>query len=171
VSTTPAIQPGTAKAATIVSRRLDEQAAMLFWTTLLGVAASFCGALVALALHLDLTMLEGAFLGAFIGSTPLILLPNLARLSLGPSSHLCDRGHPTFRLSSLVVVALMVLTRIYIKWPADGAVSPITYAGLVAALLATWFAPHFPRALRVWWISQWAHVTASTPDGLDQGIS
>lgn len=133
---------------------------MLFWTTLLGVAASFCGAVAALALHLDLTMLEGAFLGAFIGSSPLILLPNLARRCLGPTSEFCDRGHLIFRLSSLAAVALMVVARTYIGWPNHGVDSPVSYTGLIAALLATWFAPHFPRALRAWWTSQWTHMSA-----------
>lgn len=145
-------------------QQLDERPAMLFWSALFGVAASFVGALAAVVLRVDVTLLEAAFLGAFLGSTPLILLPNLARLFLGRTSPLADRTHPAFRAFSLGFVVLIAVVRLWTRWPHHSAVTAIADGGLFAALLATWFAPHFPRALRVWRKSQWfseAHPTTA----------
>lgn len=134
------------------TRRIDERLAIGFWLALLSLVASFLGALVGVALHIDTTMLEAGFIGAFLGGLPIVCLPALARRAWGPDTRLAVRHSLLFRVVTVAWVMVVVGARALGIWPAHHAHTSfaVSLGGLVAATFASWYLPHFPRALRVW---------------------
>jgi hypothetical protein len=130
---------------------VDEKIAIAFWLAFFGVVASFVGALAGIALHLDTTMLEAGFIGAFLGGLPILFLPTIVRWTWGRDTRFAIRHGAAFRVATAVWAALVVGSRISGLWPLEphGSLT-ISTAGLVAAIFASWYLPHFPRALRIW---------------------
>ncbi|HEV7566375.1 MAG TPA: hypothetical protein VGO31_10485 [Microbacteriaceae bacterium] len=124
---------------------------MTFWLALFGIVSSFLGALIALALRIDTTTIEGGFIGAFLGSFPIILLPTLARFAHGSRTRLARRDDIWFRLTTIGWGVLIAGSRLIWHWPHTApASSTLALAGLVAAIFASWYWPHLPAALRIW---------------------
>jgi hypothetical protein len=132
---------------------LDERVALIFWAALLSLFASVTGAVAASALHVDPTQIEAGLVGAFLGSSPVILLPVLSRWAFGRDSVFIDRARLPFRLLTVFWGCLIVCSRLFLHWwPGHNAHTSagIAIAGLVAAILASWFWPHLPAAARLW---------------------
>jgi hypothetical protein len=134
------------------TRTLDERVAMAFWILLFGVFASVCGAIGASLLHIDPTEIEAGLVGAFLGSSPVILMPIGSRLIFGAESGFAKRDRLRFRALTLLWGALIVASRFLHWWPAKTGhtSSVIAIGGLIAAVLASWFWPYMPAAARVW---------------------
>jgi hypothetical protein len=82
-------------------RLFDERLAIGFWIVVLSVGASFVAAIVLAYLRIDPTQVEAGVIGAFLGSSPIILTPRLARLAYEkdssfrqPRPHRVSRAHP-----------------------------------------------------------------------------
>lgn len=131
---------------------LDERAALIFWAALLSLFASVTGAVAASALHVDSTLIEAGIVGAFLGSSPVVLLPAVSRLVLGRNSAFVDRSRLPFRLLTVFWGFLVICSRLLHWWPRHDAhtSAAIAIVGLVAAILASWFWPHLPAAARLW---------------------
>jgi hypothetical protein len=133
------------------SRSFDERIAIAFWLFVFGVVSSFLGALAAIALRVDVTTVEAGFIGAFLGSIPILALPLLARFAFGTETRLARRNHPAFRLATVGWGLLMIASRLFVGWPhAAPHSSAIAVVGLGAGVLAAWYLPHLPQALRIW---------------------
>jgi hypothetical protein len=130
---------------------IDERVAVAFWIALFGIATSFVGALVGVALHVDTTILEAGFIGAFLGGLPILFFPAVARATWGRETRLAIRQSFWFRLATVVWVGLVLGSRAIGFWPSHPQGSfAVSAAGLGGATLAAWYLPHFPRALRIW---------------------
>lgn len=142
-------RPGSAVG---TGRRLDERAGIAFWVMLFGIFVSVGGAILASLVHVDPTQVEAGLIGAFLGSSPVILMPVAARAVFGTGSAFATRERLAFRGLTLLYGMLVVLTRLLHIWPAHTGhtSSAIAIGGLVGAILASWFLPHLPTAARVW---------------------
>ena len=134
------------------ARAVDEHLATIFWIALLSVFASVAGAILASLVHVDATQVEAGLVGAFLGSSPIILMPFAARAALGSESGFAKRDRLPFRSLTLFWGALVVCSRFLHWWPghAGHTSSLIAIGGLVAAILASWYWPYLPRAARMW---------------------
>src|SRR2546429_2812842 len=96
-------------------------------------------------------MLEAGFVGAFLGALPIVFFPTIARMTWGSHTRFAIRESVRFRVATLAWAGLVVASRVTGLWPihARGSLA-IALAGLVAATPASWYLPHFPRALRIW---------------------
>jgi drug/metabolite transporter (DMT)-like permease len=132
--------------------RLDERLGMTFWAVVLSVFASVAGAVIATAIHVDQTQVELGLIGAFLGSSPLILMPLGARIAFGPESAFAKRERRQFRALTVLWGALVICSYLLDWWPhhAGHASSAIAIGGLFAAILASWFWHYLPRAARFW---------------------
>jgi hypothetical protein len=133
-------------------RKFDERAGIAFWVMLFGIFVSVGGAILASFAHIDPTQLEAGLVGAFLGSSPVILMPVAARAVFGAGSPFANRERLAFRGLTLLYGVLVVLSRLLHLWPAHTGhtSSTIAIGGLAGAILASWFLPHFPAAARVW---------------------
>src|SRR5690349_1096814 len=93
---------------------LDERAALIFWAALLSLFASVTGAVAASALHVDPTQIEAGLVGAFLGSSPVILLPVVSRWAFGRDSVFIDRARLPFRLLTVCWGCLIVCSRLFL---------------------------------------------------------
>jgi hypothetical protein len=143
-------------------RLLNERAGLIFWTAVLSLLTSMIGAIVASALHIDPVQIEAGLAGAFLGSSPVILMPVILRTILGRGSVLVDRARLPFRLLSIGWGTLVACSRFSHWWPGHTAhtSSVIAVGGLIAAILASWFWPHLPTAARTWARQQLPSVRA-----------
>jgi hypothetical protein len=133
-------------------RRLDERTGIAFWVMLFGIFFSVGGAILASFVHVDPTQVEAGLVGAFLGSSPVILMPIAARTVFGAGTAFADRERLAFRGLTLLYGTLVVLSRLLRLWPArtGHTSSVIAIGGLIGAILASWFLPHLPAAARVW---------------------
>lgn len=133
-------------------RRLDERVGIAFWITLFGICVSVGSAILASLAHIDPTQIEAGLIGAFLGSSPVILMPVAARTVLGAGSAFADRRRLAFRGLTLSYGLLVVSSRLLHLWPshAGHTSSVIAIGGLAAAILASWFLPQLPAAARLW---------------------
>jgi hypothetical protein len=140
---------GTHASSAIASR--NERVAVRFWVLLIGFFVSYAGALAAVWLQIDVLRLESAFVGAFIGSLPVIFFPVVARVAHRPDTPLARREGIRFRLATCAFGAVVVIGTYVLPWSDDHRASTlIGSTGLGVAILASWFLPHFPTALRLW---------------------
>jgi hypothetical protein len=134
------------------SQAVDERAAAIFWLTVLSIFASVIGAVLASLVHLDPTQVEAGLVGAFLGSSPIILMPLGARAVFGKDSGFAKRECLPFRALTVLWGTLIICSRLLHLWPGHPAhtSSAIAIGGLVAAILASWFWPYLPAAARTW---------------------
>jgi hypothetical protein len=112
---------------------LDERAGLIFWAALLSLVASLTGAVAASALHVDATQIEAGLVGAFLGSSPVVLLPALSRLALGRDSVFIDRARLPFRLLTVLWGCLVVCSRLLHWWPRHNAhTSAVSRSGVLS---------------------------------------
>lgn len=133
-------------------RKLDERAGIVFWVMLFGIFVSLASAILASLVHIDPTQIEAGLVGAFLGASPVILLPMAARFAFGSASAFANRERLEFRVLTLVYGVLVVLSRLLHLWPTHTGhtSSVIAIGGLAAATLASWFLPHLPAGARAW---------------------
>lgn len=132
-------------------RSLWRRTGIAFWLAVFGLLSVVAEALAASLLPVDLTLLAAGFVGAFIGSSPLMLIPSAARFAFGPHSAI---GQPTrwqgqlLLLGVAVLVTAIAVARVWPQhtWTGRG----ISEAGIVAALAAGAFSAEFRRAGRLW---------------------
>jgi hypothetical protein len=131
---------------------LNGRAALIFWSAVLSLFTSVIGGIAGSALHVDPTQVEAGLVGAFLGSSPVILMPAFSRLIFGRDSVLADRARLQFRLLTVAYGALIACSRLLHWWPGHTAhtSAAIAIGGLAAAILASWFWPHLPVAACVW---------------------
>jgi hypothetical protein len=132
--------------------RMDARAGMAYWAAVLSVFASAAGAVFATILHVDPTQLEMGLIGAFVGSSPVILMPLGARIAFGSQSRFVKRDRLQFRALTLLWGGLIVCSRLLDWWPGHSGhtSSAIAIGGLFAAILASWFWHYLPEAVRFW---------------------
>jgi hypothetical protein len=133
-------------------RKLDERAGIVFWVMLFGTFVSLATAILASLVHIDPTQIEAGLVGAFLGASPVILMPVAAQVAFGSTSTFADRERLEFRGLTLFYGLLVVLSRLLHLWPAHTGhtSSVIAIGGLAAAILASWFLPHLPAGARTW---------------------
>ena len=129
----------------------NERLAVQFWVLLIGFFFSYAGALAAVWLQIDVLRLESAFVGAFIGSLPVIFFPVVARVAHRPDTPFARREGIGFRLATVAFGVVVVIGTYVLPWSNNHHASALIGAiGLGVAILASWFLPHFPTALRLW---------------------
>lgn len=127
-----------------------------FWLVVFGVLWVVVEALATSLLPVDLTLLAAGLVGAFIGSSPLMLIPSTARFAFGPQSPIGQPKRWQGQLLLLGVAALMTAIAVARVWPHHGWTGRgITEAGILAALAAGAFASEFRRAARLWISRRW----------------
>jgi hypothetical protein len=133
-------------------RGADERVGMAFWAVVLSVFASATGAVLTSVVHVDPTSIEFGLIGAFLGSSPVILMPLGARIAFGADSDCGTRERVRFRALTLLWGVLVVMSRLLDWWPghAGHTSSAIAIGGLFAAILASWFWHYLPTAARFW---------------------
>lgn len=132
-------------------RGLRRRTGLAFWLALFAVVGTCLDAIATSLLPVNLTLIAFGFLGAFLGSSPLILMPTIARLAIGPHAPI---GQPQHRVGRLYLLAVGVLAtavatvRIFPHENPTGCA--ISEAGIIAAILAGAFAAEFRPALLLW---------------------
>lgn len=124
---------------------------LAFWLVVFAVVATCVEGIAISALPVNLTLIAFGFVGAFLGSSPLILMPMIARLAFGSHAPI---GQPQHRVGQLYLLAVGVLAtavatvRVFTheSWTA----SAISEAGIVAAILAGAFMAEFRPAVLLW---------------------
>lgn len=135
-----------------IRRGLNRRVGIYFWMTFFGMCLSVCSAILASLFNLDPTQIEAGLIGAFLGSSPVILMPVIARTIFGAGNAFADRERLEFRGLTLFYGLLVVLSRLLHLWPshADRTSSWIAIGGLLAAIFASWFLSDLPTAVRLW---------------------
>jgi hypothetical protein len=111
------------------------------------VVSSLAGTLI----PLHLTILAAGFLGAFMGSSPLMLVPMTARWSLGPKSRFAEPRRIEGQLFLLFTAALTTAALILFAWPHETWTQrTIGELGLIAAIVGGVFVREFTAGARHW---------------------
>ena len=131
---------------------LDERVGLFFWGGVFGVGASFAFGIITIVAGIDPLEVQAGLIGAFLGSSPVMLLPLAARAVFGSDSSLARRSSVSFRALTVFFGVLFAGDRLLNLWPrhSGNASMAITLGGLFAAILGAWFLPHFPAAARGW---------------------
>lgn len=132
-------------------RGLGRRTGLAFWLAVFAVAGTCLDAIATSLLPVNLTLVAFGFVGAFLGSSPLILMPTIARLAFGSHAPIGQPQHRVGRLYLLAVGALataLATVRIFPHESWTGCA--ISEAGIIAAILSGAFASDFRPAVLLW---------------------
>jgi hypothetical protein len=132
-------------------RTLWQQTGLAFWLFIFAVAIT-CAEFVATSLlPVNLTLIAFGFVGAFLGSSPLILMPTIARLAFGTGASIGRPQHWVGRLYLLGVTVLATVAAAVRIFPHENWTGCATSeAGVIAAVLAGAFTAEFRPAVLLW---------------------
>ncbi len=122
-------------------RALWKRTGLAFWLFIFAVMAT-CGEIVASSLiPVNLSLIAFGFVGAFLGSAPLMLMPTIARLAFGSHAPIGNSQHRVGRLYLSGVAALTTVAAVVRIFPHENWTGRTTSeAGIIAAVLAGAFA-------------------------------
>jgi hypothetical protein len=130
---------------------LRRKTGLAFWLIVFAVIGTCLDAIATSLLPFNLTLIAFGFLGAFLGSSPLILMPRIALVAFGADAPI---GQPQHRVGQLYVLAVAGLAtavaavRIFPHETSTG--SAVSEAGIIAAILAGVFTAEFRPAALLW---------------------
>src|SRR6476661_5010366 len=134
------------------SKRLWRRTGIAFWLAIFAISWSVGQAIaISSLLPLHLILFAAGFIGAFLGSLPLILLPATARLAFGADAAIAN---PRGRYGALLLIAVGAVTSLALAvrvFPHENWTGrALSELGVIAALLAGAFSSEFAPALRHW---------------------
>jgi hypothetical protein len=130
---------------------LWKRTGLAFWLGIFAVLGTCAEVVATSILPVNLTLVAFGFVGAFLGSSPLILMPTIARLAFGADASI---GRPQQRVGQLYLLAVALLTttvaaiRIFPHENWTGCA--VSEAGIVAAILAGAFTAELRPAVFLW---------------------
>lgn len=133
------------------ARSLWRRTGVAFWFAIFAVAWKVGDEAASSLLPVRLGLIAAGFIGAFLGASPLVLLPVTARFAFGPHASI---GHPERRSGQLFLLAAALFTTgvaVLRIWPHEGWTGRvISESGILAAILAGAFLSQFREAARLW---------------------
>ena len=133
------------------NRRLWRRTGIAFWLAIFAITWSVAQAIASSLLPLHLILFAAGFVGAFLGSSPLILLPATARLAFGADAAIAN---PRRRYGALLLLAVGTVTSLALAvrvFPHESWTGrALSELGVIAALLAGTFSSEFAPAFRHW---------------------
>lgn len=139
-------------------RGLWRRTGLAFWLAVFAVLATCAEVVATSLLPVNLTLIAFGFVGAFLGSSPLILMPRIARLAFGSHAPIGQPQHRVGRLYLLAVAALATAVAMIRVFPHESSLGcAISEAGIFAAILADVFTAEF-RPAALLWLRRKAHT-------------
>lgn len=149
------LHPGAADRAVTIPRSnprtLWKRTGLAYWLAIFTVLGACVEVVATSVLPFNLTLIAFSFVGAFLGSTPLILMPTIARLAFGSHAPIGQPQHPVGQLYLLAIAALSTALAAVGIFPHESRMgSAVSEAGIVAAILAGAFTAELRPAVIFW---------------------
>jgi hypothetical protein len=145
-------------------RRLWRRTGIAFWLAIIAISWSVVQAIASSLLPIHLMLFAAGFVGAFLGSSPLILLPTTARLAFGADASIAN---PRRRYGALLLLAVGSVTSLVLAvrvFPHESWTGrAISELGVIAALVAGAFSSEFLPAIRHWVSRRLLHLSHVAP--------